>query len=168
MMRVDPQQLEKAIFLGMGVERFTQDSPILPDVWAEYGQKPNERIDLLLNPYKDESPGRLCEVLLKRLGDRAKDPNRYRMPTSGGEGGGQGGGGQPVHRRHPALLRRAGLRGAPDDALVERVCLEGQCREGEEQKIKLFLANKKGVQEEMVEFMQRYPLERDESAGGAA
>lgn len=53
-MRVDPQQLEKAIFLGRGVERFTQDSPVLPDVWAEYGQRPNEKIDLLLNPYNED------------------------------------------------------------------------------------------------------------------
>jgi serine protease AprX len=66
-MRIDSQQLQKAIFYGRGVQRYTQDSPIMPDVWIEFGERPNERGDVLLNPYLDEPPGLLCNVLLKRL-----------------------------------------------------------------------------------------------------
>jgi serine protease AprX len=166
MMRVEPQQLEKAIFLGRGVERFTQDSPILPDVWAEYGQKPTERIDLLLDPYKDESPGRLCDILLKRLAARAKDPHRYQMPAPVGK---------KVDREAAVNQSTVVIRLFFD----ELVCVvlpmtrwwneyiwsdEDKDKKDEERVVKRFLANEKGAQEEMVEFMRRYPLERDQSS----
>jgi serine protease AprX len=85
-MAVNPQQLERALFLGRGVERFTQDSPVLPDVWMEYGAKPTRQIDLLLNPYKDGAPGKLCDILIARLEDPStrqreqheNDPQRNR------------------------------------------------------------------------------------------
>ena len=164
-MRVDPQQFEKAIFLGRGVERFTQDSPILPDVWAEYGQRPNERIDLLLNPYRDESPGNLCDILLKRLGARAKDQNRYPMPPPAKDVG-----------REAAVNQSTVVVRLYFDELVCVVLPmtrwwndyvwkdEDKDKKDDEREIKSFLDNKKGVQEEMVKFMRRYPLERDESS----
>jgi len=164
MMKVDPQQFEKAIFLGRGVDRFTQDSPILPDVWAEYGQRPNEQIDLLLNPYKDESPGRLCDILIKRLGNMAKDPNRYQMPAR-------------------VVVDGVGREAAVNQSTVvirlyfdELVCVvlpmtrwwnEYVWRDqdkNDEREIKKFLDNKDGIQEQIVEFMWRYPLERDGSS----
>lgn len=163
MMRVEPQQLEKAIFLGRGVERFTQDSPILPDVWAEYGQKPNERIDLLLNPYKDESPGRLCDVLLTRLEDREENPNRYcsALTTVNCES------------KEASVSQSTVVIRLYFDELV-CVALPMTCwwntyiwkdkdKKDEEQKINRFLHNI-GEQEEMIDFMRRYPLERDESS----
>lgn len=161
-MRVDPQQLEKAIFLGMGVDRFTQDSPILPDVWAEYGQNPNERVDLLLNPYKDESPGKLCDVLLKRLGDRAKDPDRYRRPPPAKKVGREAAVNQStvVIRLYFDELVCAAL---PMTRWWNEYVWKDGTKDGR-QEIADFLANEKGVQEEMVDFMRRYPLERDGSA----
>ncbi len=33
-------QLNDLIFGGEGVRRFTQDSPVLPDVWAAYWKDP--------------------------------------------------------------------------------------------------------------------------------
>jgi hypothetical protein len=33
-----------------GQRRFTQDSPVLPDVWIHYGLEPKEPLDLLLTP----------------------------------------------------------------------------------------------------------------------
>jgi len=164
-MRVDPQQLEKAIFLGRGVERFTQDSPVLPDVWAEYGQRPNEKIDLLLNPYKDSAPGRLCDILLTRLTDRDKDPNRYRLSPP-----------------PPIVAESVGRGAAVNQSTVviqlyfdELICVvlpmtrwwneyvwKDDDKNGEEE-ITTFLKDKH-VQEEMVKLMRRYPLERNGSA----
>ncbi len=165
-MRVDPQQLEKAIFLGMGIERFTQDSPILPDVWAEYGQKPGERVDLLLNPYNDESPGRLCEVLLKRLKTREDDSNRYRILPD------------LVVRKEHVIRRDAAINQSTvvlrlyfDElvcVMLPMTCWWNQYvwrddEKDEERKIKHFLKDKQ-TQEKMIEFMRKYPLERDESS----
>jgi subtilisin family serine protease len=61
--------LAEVIFGGTGVRRFSQDSPILPDVWMEYGKNPDGTADLLLNPYMEESPGKVARVLSKRLQD---------------------------------------------------------------------------------------------------
>ncbi|QDT16753.1 S8 family serine peptidase [Alienimonas californiensis] len=43
------------LFAGGGARRFTQDSPVLPDVWVAYAQSPNRRLDLLLTPYHPSS-----------------------------------------------------------------------------------------------------------------
>lgn len=164
-MRVDPQQFEKAIFLGRGVERFTQDSPILPDVWAEYGQRPTERIDLLLNPYKDVSPGRLCDILIKRLGVMTKGWRWYPMPAR-------------------EFMKGIGREAAVNQSTVvirlyfnELVCVvlpmtrwwneyvwKDEDKKGEAREIIKFLHNQDGIQEEMINFLRRYPLERDESS----
>jgi serine protease AprX len=45
--------------------RFTQDSPVFPEVWKEYEEKGTERIDLILIPFH----GVPATVLLKRLKD---------------------------------------------------------------------------------------------------
>jgi serine protease AprX len=48
--------------------RFTQDSPVLPDVWAQFAEQPGKRADLLLTPYQgrdaaSRSPAHLASVL---------------------------------------------------------------------------------------------------------
>ena len=155
--RVDPQQLEKAIFLGKGVERFMQDSPILPDVWAEYGQRPNERVDLLVNPYKDEAPGRLCDILLARLKEREKSPSRTTsaLPSVSRDG------------REAALNQSTVVIRLYFDELVcvalpmTRWWNEYIWKDKEvEKELQLFLANQKGQQGDLIRFMERYPLER--------
>ncbi len=163
-MKVDAQQLEKAIFLGRGVERFTQDSPILPDVWAEYGQNPNEQVDLLLNPYKDESPGRLCDILLRRLRIKADDPNPYQKYRSAKSGVG----------REAAINQSTVVIRLYFDELV-RVVLpmtrwwneyvwKDEDKKDDEREIMKFLYYRTHMQDEMVKFMQRYRLERDSSS----
>ena len=69
---LERKQLEQLIFGETQVRRFTQDSPILPDVWIEYGKRRGERIDLLLNPYGDQSPGELFKALKARLKEARK------------------------------------------------------------------------------------------------
>ena len=162
-MQVDPQQLEKAVFLGKGVERFMQDSPILPDVWAEYGQRPNEWVDLLINPYKDEAPGRLCDILLARLKDRKKDPTQVSSATPS----------VTSESREAAVNQSTVVIRLYFDELVcvvlpmtrwwNEYIWKDKVKD-EDKELQLFLANKKGEQADIIRFMERYPLERTGSS----
>jgi|GEM_PF-292149 len=56
-----------------GAERFTQDSPILPDVWFTYFDDPGKPQKLLINPYMGRSAG----LVAKELRDvTAKEPGQ--------------------------------------------------------------------------------------------
>jgi hypothetical protein len=61
------RQLEDLIFRKAPLRRFTQDSPILPDVWFEYGRDPDVKVDLLLTPVRDSSPGEVFKAVRRRL-----------------------------------------------------------------------------------------------------
>lgn len=54
-----------------GGRRFTQDSPVLPDVWLEFGMHPGAARDLLLTPFSigdvRTPPGQLAGMVSKRL-----------------------------------------------------------------------------------------------------
>ncbi len=66
----------KMLFGDERARRYTQDSPILPEVWLRYfefeGRKP---VDLLLTPHRNSTPG----ALRKRIGDQL---NKYRAETA--------------------------------------------------------------------------------------
>jgi serine protease AprX len=47
--------------------RFTQDFPVLPDVWIEYGKDPNARIEVLLTPHNESDAPTVARVLRERL-----------------------------------------------------------------------------------------------------
>src|SRR6187200_1809164 len=47
--------------------RFTQDFPILPDVWIEYGKNPAGRVELLLTPHNESDSATLARALRQRL-----------------------------------------------------------------------------------------------------
>lgn len=64
---IDRRDLERLIYGEGGARRFTQDSPVLPDVWFEFGQKLTGKVDLLLNPHYEASPGRVAQVVEERL-----------------------------------------------------------------------------------------------------
>src|SRR5512134_76740 len=49
--------------------RFTQDFPILPDVWIEYGKNPAGRVELLLTPHNESDSATLARALRQRLAD---------------------------------------------------------------------------------------------------
>jgi hypothetical protein len=49
--------------------RFTQDFPILPDVWIEYGRSPAAPIELLLTPHNESDAATLARALRQRLAD---------------------------------------------------------------------------------------------------
>jgi len=51
----DSESMRNLLYGQGPISRFTQDSPVLPDVWLQYAQKPCEQQDLLLTPY--QQPG---------------------------------------------------------------------------------------------------------------
>jgi len=70
-MKIKREWLEQLMFRGAASRRFTQDSPILPDVWIAYSEvlpiAPTERIDLLFTPHRDASAAALCHAIRFRL-----------------------------------------------------------------------------------------------------
>lgn len=71
-----PENVEGLIFGTEKDRRYTQDSPILPDVWLEYAKTPNEPVDLLLTPHRDMSAGQLAKAIRNRLSLEPKKHKR--------------------------------------------------------------------------------------------
>ncbi|HEX2180281.1 MAG TPA: S8 family peptidase [Actinomycetota bacterium] len=86
--KVSRERLERLIFQIAPMRRYTQDSPILPDVWFAFGEHPEGRVDLLLTPNRDKSPGVLANKLRDLLkAERAKEadpkPGSWELAYSG-------------------------------------------------------------------------------------
>ncbi len=64
------------------LKRFTQDSPIMPDVWLQYGREPNDAIDLLLEPHAESTTGELARAVLD-ADHSAKDRRHCSSATTG-------------------------------------------------------------------------------------
>ncbi|HEX5757591.1 MAG TPA: S8 family serine peptidase [Thermoanaerobaculia bacterium] len=89
------RELLEQLMLGTGrVRRFTQDTPVLPDVWLEYakgpddptrrtgggaGEDPFPAVKLLLTPYRENSTGDVRKALWERLGEQRKRPEWRRF-----------------------------------------------------------------------------------------
>jgi serine protease AprX len=67
-MSLKPEKLEELIFGAERSRRFTQDSPVMPDVWIAYGLDPGSRHDLLLTPHTTASAAELGHYVQQRLG----------------------------------------------------------------------------------------------------
>jgi serine protease AprX len=65
--KADPDVLKDLMFGRGPVRRFTQDSPVMPDVWLAYGESPKGRLDLLLTPHYRSSAGELARRVRERL-----------------------------------------------------------------------------------------------------
>jgi serine protease AprX len=66
-----PVDLERWIFGSEQERRYTQDSPVLPEVWLRYGEEPHQPQDLLLTPHQHSSAAKLMRALQDCLeGDR--------------------------------------------------------------------------------------------------
>lgn len=63
---LDRGLMEQLMFGTGRVRRFTQDSPVLPDVWLEYA-KDGEPVKLLLTPWRDAHTGEIRRELRRRL-----------------------------------------------------------------------------------------------------
>jgi hypothetical protein len=74
-----PRGFVEHILLGSEWDRrFTQDSPILPDVWFEFGERPDRPLDLLLTPYEQVPASRVAWRLARRLDRFLKRSGRRR------------------------------------------------------------------------------------------
>jgi len=69
-MAIDRNLIEDAIFGWRGSQRFTQDSPVLPDVWIEYALRPGQAVGLLLEPSGGTSPATVYRALADKLGEQ--------------------------------------------------------------------------------------------------
>jgi serine protease AprX len=65
------EELQQLIYGAGPGRRFTQDSPVMPDVWLAYGQTADP-VDLLLTPHTGTTPGQLAAELQKRLPNTAR------------------------------------------------------------------------------------------------
>ena len=63
-MKLEFRNLGPWIFGSEQLKRFTQDSPVMPDVWLEYGREPKKAIDLLLEPHAESSTAELAKAVL--------------------------------------------------------------------------------------------------------
>ena len=80
--KLDRKLMEQLMFGTGTVRRFTQDSPVLPDVWLQYmtasaddedGGDPYPAVKLLLTPFRETGAGEVRRVLHERLvADRKK------------------------------------------------------------------------------------------------
>jgi serine protease AprX len=65
---MEPAEVDAFLF-SMGVrQRFTQDTPILPEVWYAYAGAPNDRHDILITPRNSDSTHLLLREILKNPG----------------------------------------------------------------------------------------------------
>jgi subtilisin family serine protease len=69
-MALDRNLVEDAIFGWRGSQRFTQDSPVLPDVWIEYALRPGHAVGLLLEPSAETSPAKIYRALADQLDEQ--------------------------------------------------------------------------------------------------
>ena len=52
-MELKREKIEALLYGGSKTPRFTQDTPILPDVWIAYAAEPSHPRELILTPYQD-------------------------------------------------------------------------------------------------------------------
>ena len=88
-MIIDRKTMIDLIYGGRAGRRFTQDSPVLPDVWIAYAAHPNQKIDLLLTPFQKSNSGDsttsadLERILRERLAaDESARPDGRKRPQA--------------------------------------------------------------------------------------
>jgi subtilisin family serine protease len=58
-----PLELAPWVFGLQQLRRYTQDSPVMPDVWLAFGEEPDGRLDLLLEPHREAGAAALALAL---------------------------------------------------------------------------------------------------------
>ncbi len=77
-MKLEFRNLGPWIFGTEQLKRFTQDSPVMPDVWLEYGRFPRKSLDLLLEPHRDSTTAVLAQAVLD-ADHSAKQPEPLKL-----------------------------------------------------------------------------------------
>ena len=79
-MRLELRQLAPWVF-GLGqLRRYTQDSPVMPDVWMAFGREADKQLDLLLEPHREAGAAALALALKDAEG--TPDRTRWSSPTT--------------------------------------------------------------------------------------
>jgi len=74
---------ENLVYHAADYRRFTQQSPVMPDVWIQYGMMPGERQKLLVVPDWNYTTAALAAELRERLAaDQDVDLSRFRTETN--------------------------------------------------------------------------------------
>jgi serine protease AprX len=68
-MRLDKEELRRLVEERREADRFTQDSPVMPDVWLGFADPEIEQLDILLTPTSGVDPAELAADVRDRLGD---------------------------------------------------------------------------------------------------
>jgi serine protease AprX len=68
-MRLDKEKLRRLVEERREAGRFTQDSPIMPDVWLGFADRGVEQLDVLLTPVDGVDPAELADDVRTRLGE---------------------------------------------------------------------------------------------------
>ena len=77
------QFVQELVFGLREAQRFTQDSPVLPDVWRAFALAPQDPVDLLLTPHIRAPAGHLASRLRLRLQeDRVRSKKRAARPPA--------------------------------------------------------------------------------------
>ena len=87
-MSLGKEEIFKLLYGQGPVERWTQDSPVLPDVWSAFARDPCGQVDVLLTPYQASgadplTPGRLAVVLEKQLTDARARSGKFEREGDG-------------------------------------------------------------------------------------
>lgn len=90
-MKIDKDLIEKLIFNEFHQRtRFTQDSPVYPDVWMEYFEHlanlSSYRADLILTPHRQSSASELSMLLSQKLqqaSGSSRNGSKWRIATNG-------------------------------------------------------------------------------------
>ncbi|MGK2855822.1 MAG: hypothetical protein ACSLFQ_01315, partial [Thermoanaerobaculia bacterium] len=79
--QLDRDAIDDLMFGRRRVRRFTQDSPVLPDVWIAYAEAIDEPVDVLITPFRTDSPAEVARLLRERLKvDRKARKGRTESP----------------------------------------------------------------------------------------
>ena len=84
----DPRDIfENLVYRSVDRRRFTQRSPVMPDVWIRFGMEPGRSHDLLIIPSWEFTPRELARTVKQRLRDdrefRAGKRARFRASSEG-------------------------------------------------------------------------------------
>lgn len=82
-MTIEREYVKSLLYGRARNRRFTQDSPILPEVWMDYGEHPDRPLDLLLTPYQapagqSRTPAELASALDELLHNKNARSEGYR------------------------------------------------------------------------------------------
>jgi subtilisin family serine protease len=98
----DLTEVRRMLFEGLGGRRYTQASPILPNVWLAFGARPDVPQDMLLTPHREARAGLIARDLRLAVERRRARLSRARRKT--------GGAGGPARVAHMPGLVAANLR----------------------------------------------------------